>query len=197
MNPPSAAPAPAPAPASPPARAWWTSAPGLIVIGLLVIATLGTVWGLLQGRQPPLKVGGRLIYQVTESMKTHKTSYTVNVSLVTKATGQLELKIADTHGERSFPVKEDLQPLSAYDVLDIPLSIGEGLPVDSFWLTDTERKQIIQLGSQIKPWHDWRVQSVPSSINGNRLYEVDTGLLVGFEAKRSHLTIQGRLLAIR
>lgn len=175
----------------------WLPILGPVLMVLAVLAVLGTLWGGLQGRQPPLKLGGRMIYRVEESMQKHKTSYIATVTLVERPDGSIELKVADPHGDRLFPVRPDLQPISAYDVLDVPISTGETVPVDSFWLTDDQAEQARRSSPRIQPWNEWNVRALPSSVAGNRLYELDSGVLVGFETKRGHLTIKGRLMAIR
>lgn len=169
----------------------------LILVGFLLLACVAFLFDLFSTGMP-FRPGQTATYRVTETVAAGKMSYTVRFSLAELEDGKRMLTLNSKYGTRSLAVDEALRPLQPGEQLRLPLSTKQNLAIDGLWLTREARERSSQLVPlHQESWGMWRVVKIPSLSGGDLRYELDTGLLVGFEADLGPVKVEMLFLSLK
>ena len=173
----------------------------LSTVGVIAALVVWSLPDLLRPTAAPLKPGGRIIYGVSEVEPTNRKAYALRVSLFKRPSGFLEIQAKADHGEHLVKVTPDLQPEDLMDAIEFPLALGGALQPGSLWLQSGDREiGGMSVAGQVKrivTYKSHKAYEVEGIDGGNRYFELDTGLLVGFEVTIGRREIVGSLLSIK
>lgn len=171
-----------------------------VVVGLLIIVGLFLIPDFLRDTRTPLQPGGRLVYGLSEASPRGSKAYPLRVILHKRPAGFLELQVKSEHGERFLRVDSNLQPSNPIDNIEFPLALGGDLQPGALWISSSERAvggmSAAGLVRRVVKYKAFKAVEVEGVEGGLRFFEVDTGLLVGFEVKVGRHEIVGSLLSL-
>ncbi len=159
-------------------------------------------WGCSES--PPLKDGSRLVYSISEHSAGKRKAYTAQIRAQAQREG-LELILRTDHGEKSLFVTDRLEPNQEGELLELPLALIPGVAEPGpLWLVPDERRSgkmgvagIVEGIQAMGQWRVWAVAADTPEGDGERYYEVETGLLVAFRVPIRGGEVTGKLLAVR
>ena len=156
---------------------------------------------LLKPTDTPLQPGGRMVFGVTEAAGGKSKAYPLRIILHKRPAGFLEVEVKAEHGERLIKVDRQLLPLEPSENIEFPLALGGVLEPGALWLPPAERspgwRSAAGLVRRIVKYKAFKTLEVEGVEGGARYFELDTGLLVGFEVRLRGLEVNGSLLSVR
>lgn len=173
------------------------------MVGALALLGLLGCRGCLGLEEAPLKQGGLLYYKLTEISPTTKRASHLRVRLIEPREQGWLMRMETGHGAEPVDIEVDraLRPALPGEVLEIPTILGEPLDLGLFWLPpDGRGSGRLSLAGRVEgivPFEQWRAWDVAGDDGSSRFYELDTGLLVGFEVERRGSRVAGVLSAVR
>ena len=104
------------------------------------------------------------------------------------------------HGERLLRVDRHLQPHNMTDAIEFPLSTGGVLQPGALWLPRGQREvggmSHAGIVKRIVKYKMFKAIEVEGVEGGARYFELETGLLVGFEVQLNRTEIVGTLMSL-
>lgn len=170
-------------------------------VGIVILVAIFVLPDVFKDTDAPLQPGGQLVYGVSEVSRVARKAYPVRATLHKRPGDVLELQIASEHGERLVKVDRRLQPLDPIEVIEFPLALEEDdVTPGALWLPRADREigrlSLAGLVRRIVRYKSFLAIEVEGVQEGKLYFEVDTGLLVGFEVKVGRLEVVGSLLTL-
>ena len=171
-----------------------------VIVGLVIIVGLFLLPDFWKDTRTPLQPGGSLVFGISEASPRGSKAYPLRVILHKKPEGILEIQVKSEHGERFLTVDRNLQPADPIDNIEFPLALGGVLEPGALWISSSERAvggmSAAGLVRRVVRYKAFKAVEVEGVEGGLRFFEVDTGLLVGFEVKIGRHEIVGSLLSL-
>ncbi len=172
------------------------------IVGVIAFVVIFVVPEFLKDSDAPLQPGDRLLFAVTETSPSKSKAYLLRVILHKRPAGFLEVEVRTEHGDRLVRVDRKLRPVDATDQIEFPLALGGFLDPGALWLPSEQRVlDSISLGGYVKrvtSYKAFKALEVEAGPDNFRYYELDTGLLLGFERKDpGGREVAGTLMSLR
>ncbi|MEM7677275.1 MAG: hypothetical protein AAF449_14840 [Myxococcota bacterium] len=171
-----------------------------VTIGIVALLAFIIVPDLFKSTDTPLQPGGRMVFGVSEAAPGKAKAYPLRVMLHERNEGALELQVKAEHGERFILVNRQLQPMNPMENIEFPLALGGEITPGALWIPSAEREiggmSEAGLVRRVTKYKSFKVVAVEGVEGGTRFFELETGLLVGFEIKVGRKEIVGSLLSI-
>ena len=171
-----------------------------MIAGAVIILAFFIVPEFLKDTDTPLQPGGRMTFGVTETSPKEAKAYPLRIMLHKRPAGFLELQVKTEHGERLLKVNRKLMPLDPIDTVEVPMSNGEVLELGAIWIPSSEREvgwmSAAGLVRRIRKYKVFKALEVEGVEGGVRYFELETGLLVGFDITIGRREIVGSLLSL-
>ena len=174
----------------------------LSITAVVVFLAVFLLPDLLRVGNAPLKPGGQMMFGVTEITSQAQRSYPVRVYLHSRPGGYLELQVKAEHGEQFIKVDPQLRPQDMTDAIEFPLALSDEVfqPGALYLPSDERRLQTMSIAGMVRRitnYKNWKALEVEGIDGGSRYFDLDTGLLVGFDVRVGRRELVGSLMSIQ
>jgi hypothetical protein len=173
---------------------------GVLLMGLALSFALSELLGWVRSG-PPVEDGTVLLYQVDEEEGEETQRYGVKIRFRARDDGTFRADIMAPHGVRGLNVNERLEPTVERDNAPLEFPTREGRPVEPglLWLPPDRRVPGMNTLAGLVDgvvgrgrFEVWEVRQETGSV----FFDVETGILVGFEVDVGKAKVKARLQGI-
>ena len=148
----------------------------------------------------PLRPGSRMTFGVSEVSPVGSKAYPLRVYLHRRPGGALEIQVKSEHGERLLKVDRMLRPLDPTETLEFPLTRDQVVAPGTLWIAGGERvvngMSSAGLVKRVLRYKSFKAVEV-DGVDGKLYFELDTGILVGFEKRFGRHEVVGTLMSLQ
>ena len=171
-----------------------------VAAGVVILLAFFVVPDFWQETDAPLQPGGQMIFGVTETAPSSAKAYPLRIMLHKRPAGFLEIQVQNEHGERLLRVDRKLRPFDPTDNIEFPLAMGGVLEPGAVWIPSNEREigwlSAAGFVRKVVKYNAFKALEVEGAEGGVRYFELETGLLVGFEVQIGNREIVGTLMRL-